>query len=53
MGPSFVQRPQDQRVVEGHSAFFSCDAAGEPAPVLRWTINGVYVCNTALELGSK
>lgn len=39
--PQFTKRPQDQRVVEGHSAFFSCDVTGEPPlPKIHWNKDG-------------
>ncbi|ELT95513.1 hypothetical protein CAPTEDRAFT_57512, partial [Capitella teleta] len=43
--PEFTQRPVDQNIVEGHSAFFSCDANGEPLPSISWTKDGQPVTN--------
>lgn len=42
--PEFTQRPINQEIVEGHSAFFSCDATGEPLPTMSWTKDGDFLC---------
>jgi len=39
--PQFVRRPQDQRVVEGSTVFFTCDVTSEPPlPTIHWVKDG-------------
>lgn len=34
--PTFLKKPDNQTVVEGHSVFFSCDAASDPPAKIKW-----------------
>uniref|UniRef100_V9GWR0 Peroxidasin n=1 Tax=Lumbricus terrestris TaxID=6398 RepID=V9GWR0_LUMTE len=45
--PHFTKRPQDQRIVEGHSVFFSCDVTGEPLPRIHWNKDGIQVTDNS------
>ncbi|GAA55926.1 neuroglian, partial [Clonorchis sinensis] len=38
--PTFVDKPQDTTVPVNGSVIFTCTATGDPAPQIRWTVNG-------------
>ncbi|VDP80263.1 unnamed protein product [Echinostoma caproni] len=38
--PTFVEKPEDITVPVNGSVIFRCTATGNPAPQIRWTVNG-------------
>ncbi|KAK7073499.1 hypothetical protein SK128_026930 [Halocaridina rubra] len=38
--PQFVERPEDQRVMNDRVASFTCRATGNPEPRIQWRKNG-------------
>ncbi|XP_041357097.1 peroxidasin-like isoform X2 [Gigantopelta aegis] len=46
VSPSFIVKPQDVLVLEGHTANFICTAEGDPTPILIWTKDGRPLRNT-------
>nr|XP_039257330.1 peroxidasin-like isoform X1 [Styela clava] len=40
VAPHFIVRPQNQRVRQGRTVDFQCQASGIPQPHIVWTVNG-------------
>ena len=38
--PQFMKRPDDQKIVEGHPVFFSCDINSDPPAKISWKKDG-------------
>ena len=38
--PEFVVEPEIINLPQGETAVFSCEARGEPQPIITWTSNG-------------
>ena len=40
VAPRFTEEPADTTAVQGQSTFFTCDATGNPQPVITWLKDG-------------
>lgn len=46
MEPRITIQPNDLIVIEGESTELNCDAEGQPAPIIEWYHNGVFISSS-------